>query len=48
MYKRLRNLLLDVHQKPMTSQKDLLHTAFTHWQKEEEQVDDVLLMGVRI
>ena len=48
MYKRLRNLLLEVHQKPMNSQKDILHTAFTDWQKEEEQVDDVLLMGVRI
>lgn len=49
MSKRLRELLLEIHQKPMAEQKEILETTYEAWRgPEENQTDDVVLMGVRI
>lgn len=45
--KKLRQLLLDVHQRPMTEQGEILAKAVDEWQGYHEQVDDMLLIGVR-
>lgn len=48
--KRLRNLLLENHQKPMQAQKEILKQSVETWQEEggEKQIDDMLLIGVRV
>ena len=50
MKKRLRQLLLQIHQKPMDEQQQILDDAFTQWMKEggERQIDDVLLIGIQV
>ncbi len=48
MYKQLRNLLLELNKLPMKEQKERLLSTFYKWKGSEEQVDDVLLMGVRV
>ncbi len=45
---RFRNILLEVHPKPMEEQKSILENAFEEWRGENEQVDDVTVMGIRI
>lgn len=46
MKKRLREQLLNVHQLSQVQQKDKLNKYFIDWKKDEEQVDDVLLIGL--
>ena len=50
MIKRFRNLLLEIHQKPMEEQKEILDQTIQYWMREgnEEQVDDILVVGVRV
>ena len=45
---RLRNLLKDIHQKPMEEQFNYVKSNFEIWKDELEQVDDVLFMGIKI
>lgn len=47
-YKRLRELLLSIHSLPMDEQKELLDRKFEEWKGNFEQVDDVLVIGVRV
>lgn len=48
MYKRFRNLLLSIQDKMMDEQKQILNEHFENWRMDEEQVDDVLVIGVRL
>ena len=48
MYKRLKNLILEVQSETMINQKKIINTTFLKWKGELEQVDDVCLMGVKI
>lgn len=43
-----KNLLLDIWSLPMEEQREKLYNFFKSWQGELEQVDDVLVIGVRI
>jgi phosphoserine phosphatase RsbU/P len=43
-----RKLLLSIHQKPMTLQKELLDQHFNRWKGKYEQVDDVTILGIKI
>jgi len=45
---RLKNLLRDIHDKPMDEQYNYIKSNFFLWKEDLEQVDDVLFMGVRI
>lgn len=45
---RLRNLLKDIHQKPMEEQYNYIKSNFELWQGNLEQVDDVIFMGIKI
>ena len=47
-YKQFRELLLSNHLKPFPDQKRMLHDAFIDWKGEEEQVDDILIMGFEL
>lgn len=45
---RLQELLLSANAETITKQKTLLLEAFTNWKGNNEQVDDVLIIGVRV
>jgi len=47
---RLRNLLLEIHQESMQEQRKIITKTISTWQREgnEEQIDDMLLLGVKI
>jgi serine phosphatase RsbU (regulator of sigma subunit) len=47
-YRRFRHLLLNIHQLPMDDQRDILETSLRDWKGEGEQVDDVLVIGIKI
>ena len=46
-YKQLNELLLSINNKPMDEQNLELVTVFKGWKGDLEQVDDVLLVGIR-
>lgn len=43
-----KKLLVDVHALPVEKQKDVLEQTFFDWMKYENQLDDILVVGVRI
>jgi serine phosphatase RsbU (regulator of sigma subunit) len=45
---RLKNLLQDIHQKPMEEQYNHVKSTFNLWKENYDQVDDVLFMGIKI
>ena len=47
-YRRFRHLLLALHQLPMEQQIDFLRRSISDWKGELDQVDDILIMGIRI
>jgi len=44
---RLKNLLRDIHQKPMEEQYNYVKSTFNLWKEDLDQVDDVLFMGIK-
>jgi len=46
--KRLREKLITLKEKPMSEQQKLLAQYFDEWKGNFEQVDDVLLIGIRV
>ena len=47
-YATLKSLLLSICNKPVEEQEKILLDTFTEWKGANEQVDDVLLIGIRI
>jgi serine phosphatase RsbU (regulator of sigma subunit) len=47
-YSTLKELLIKISQKPMNEQKKLLESSFNRWKSDGDQVDDVLLIGIKI
>jgi hypothetical protein len=41
-------LLIDIHQKPLPEQSIVLNNTLQSWKGELEQIDDVLMIGVKI
>jgi serine phosphatase RsbU (regulator of sigma subunit) len=48
MVKRFHELLLQIHTQPMHTQQTTLSNTFNQWKGNLQQVDDVLVMGIRI
>ncbi|NOZ46654.1 MAG: SpoIIE family protein phosphatase [Chlorobi bacterium] len=49
MSKQFKELLLSIHTLPMAEQKELLISKFDEWKtNENEQIDDVLIIGIKI
>lgn len=48
MIKKFKNSLSDISNFPMAKQKEYLHQLFEDWRGNNEQVDDVLVMGIKI
>lgn len=47
MTKKFQQLLISLQQKSMPEQKQLINEAFENWRGEHDQVDDVLVIGIR-
>ncbi|HAS41267.1 MAG TPA: hypothetical protein DCS93_12350 [Microscillaceae bacterium] len=48
MKPRFRNLLVDIHNLPMHEQYAILENTLVNWMGDESQVDDILVMGIRL
>lgn len=48
MVKQLSRILMEIHQQPMKEQFNVLDHKFKTWKGNHEQVDDVLVIGIRI
>ncbi len=46
--RKFRNLLLEVQNKPMEDQKRILNDTLEAWQGDVEQIDDILVIGIRL
>jgi serine phosphatase RsbU (regulator of sigma subunit) len=46
--KAFRKLLLDIHKKTMAEQHAILEKTFMDWQGNNNQIDDVLVIGCKI
>ena len=48
MSKQLKELIVSISHLPMNEQKEKLSNAFNLWKGDLEQIDDVLVIGVRV
>lgn len=48
MSKRFKQLLLEIHQKPMDEQKEILLQEHLKWRGNIDQIDDIVVFGVRV
>ena len=47
-YSQFKKLLVQVQPESMTKQKEILNTRIEEWMgDEEEQIDDILIVGIR-
>ena len=47
-HKKLRDIFVQVSEMPINKQKEIIANTFESWKGELEQVDDVLVIGVRV
>jgi serine phosphatase RsbU (regulator of sigma subunit)/Flp pilus assembly protein TadD len=47
-YKQLQDILVNNAHHPLTTQKEILANRFKEWKGDLEQIDDVLLIGIKI
>ena len=47
-YKTFEQLLLSIHSENMDKQHILLEDTIEEWKGEQEQVDDILVIGIRV
>ena len=47
-YKPYKQLLLDITSKPMEEQRTILETEHNNWKGNLEQVDDIIVIGIRV
>ena len=45
---KFKAMLHDIHMKPMDEQKKVMEKTLADWMSETDQVDDILVIGVRI
>ena len=48
MYKPFKRIILENADKPMEQQKEILNNAFEDWKGDLEQIDDVVVVGLKI
>jgi len=46
-FRKFRRMLLMMHEKSPEIQKDKIHATFTNWTKGYEQIDDILILGIK-
>jgi serine phosphatase RsbU (regulator of sigma subunit) len=48
LYKQLKELLLSISDKSTEEQKNILASVMNDWKKDVEQIDDILVIGIKI
>ncbi len=48
MISRLKKLLIQIQKEPLSKQQELIQSAFEEWRGDEEQLDDICAIGVRL
>jgi len=48
LIRRFRDLLLKIHKEPMNEQKEILNQIHEDWRRGGVQIDDILVIGIRI
>jgi len=48
MFRKFDELLLEIHTQPMEEQKEALHKRLYEWMGVNDQVDDILVIGIRL
>jgi len=48
MMNNFKQLLLDIHTKPLNTQKEILDSNFESWRGSLDQVDDICVIGVKV
>jgi len=48
MSKNFKKLLLDINEEPMNDQRQILDKTITEWMGNNFQIDDILVIGVRV
>ncbi len=48
MKKNFIDLLLNIHQKPLPEQKEILNDTIDAWRGNNDQIDDILVMGIKV
>lgn len=48
MHKQLRNIFVEIAELPVDEQREIINQRFENWKGGLEQVDDVLVIGVRV
>ncbi len=46
--KNFKNLLLEINHLPMAEQKETLNTKIEEWKGDHAQIDDILVMGIKV
>jgi ligand-binding sensor domain-containing protein/serine phosphatase RsbU (regulator of sigma subunit) len=46
-YRRFRHLLLTIHKMPMEKQRSILESSILEWKGDVDQVDDILVIGIK-
>jgi len=46
--RKFRQLILDIHQRPLPEQKQTLEKEHAAWRNHIEQIDDIMVMGIRL
>lgn len=48
LMRRFKDLIIEFDQTPINLQKKLFNSKFNSWRKNEEQIDDILIIGIEI
>ncbi len=48
MIKNFKRMLMDIHMKSMTEQQKIMEDTLQKWMADTEQIDDILVIGVRV
>tara|TARA_B110000503_G_C7158987_1_gene418720 strand:- start:1013 stop:1687 length:675 start_codon:yes stop_codon:yes gene_type:complete len=48
MKRKLRNVLIEIYDKQLEEQYDLIKLDFIQWKADQNQVDDICVMGIRV
>jgi len=45
--RKFKQLLINIHQKPLHEQKEILEKEYQEWRQNIEQIDDIMVMGIK-
>ena len=44
--RKFKQLLINIHRKPLSEQKEILEKEYEEWRHDIEQIDDIMVMGI--